>query len=72
VLVNSHAKSIVDYSDFGDVPSVSLGFSTLITTGIKEIQTALATFSQSCCVKLKGSLPIANTAVRAVARSERP
>jgi hypothetical protein len=59
----------VDYSDF--CPSVSFLFSNLIRTGINEIQTVLATVSQSSAVKRNGNLPIAKTAVRDVARRER-
>lgn len=57
------------YSDFS--PSVSFLFSSLIRTGINEIQTVLATTSQSSEVNRNGNLPIANTAVSEVARSER-
>lgn len=37
-------------------------------TGIELIQIALATFIQSCCVKVKGNFPTANTAVSDVAK----
>jgi hypothetical protein len=71
LVVNSHAFSIVNYSDFCDVPSVSLGFSSLMITGTNEIQTVLATIVQSPESNDVGNLPIANTAVRVVANSER-
>ena len=71
LVVNSHAFSIVTYSDFWDVPSVSLGFSSRMITGTKEIQTVLATIVQSPESKDVGNLPIANTAVKVVANSER-
>ena len=70
LVVDSHAISIVTYSDFGEFPSVSLGFSSRMITGTKEIQTVLATIVQSPESKLVGSLPIANTAVSVVANSD--
>jgi hypothetical protein len=50
---------------------VSLGFSNLMITGTKEIQTVLATITQSLESNDVGSLPIAKIAVKVVARSER-
>jgi hypothetical protein len=50
---------------------VSLGFRSLIITGIKEIQIALPTVNQSCESNKNGSLPIAKIAVKVVARRER-
>jgi len=61
----------VDYSDLGVFPSVSLGFSRRMITGTNEIHTVLATITQSPESKAVGSLPIANTAVSVVAKSER-
>jgi hypothetical protein len=71
LVVNRHAFSIRDYSDFFDCPSVSLGFSSLMITGTQEIQTVLATIPQSAESNDVGSLPIAKIAVKVVARSER-
>ena len=50
---------------------MSLGFSSRMITGTKEIHTVLATIVQSPESNDVGSLPIANTAVKVVARSER-
>lgn len=50
---------------------MSLGFSSRMITGTKEIQTVLATIVQSPESKFVGSLPIANTAVKVVANNER-
>jgi hypothetical protein len=50
---------------------VSLGFSSRMITGTKEIHTVLATITQSPESKLVGSLPMANIAVSVVAKSER-